>query len=136
MSYRESLFGILSRSPRLREALHVSLRDSRLIEVKAVLSSSEFARRNDEIQQSLTAATYLSELVPTCKDLGLQIDAAAQLEAASILWRQGEVSSSVQMLQRLRGRSDLENQAVKIGSAGLLAQLVSNRVRPFDSILT
>lgn len=118
------MFGVLSRSPRLRDALHVSLRDSRLVEVKAVISSSEFARKNDEIQQSLTAATYLSELVPTCNDLGLKIDAAAQREAASILWRQGEVSSSVQMLQKLCGRSDLASQAVKIGSAGMLAQLV------------
>ncbi|GAB7347205.1 hypothetical protein MBLNU459_g3311t1 [Dothideomycetes sp. NU459] len=123
MSYRESLFGILSRSTRLREALHVSLRDCRLIEVKAVISGSEFARKNDEIQQSLTAATYLSELLPICDDLGLKIDAAAHFEAASILWKQNEISSSVQILQGIRSRTDLETQAVKVGSAGLLAQL-------------
>lgn len=118
------MFGILSQNQPLREALHVNIKDSRAIEVEAIVKQSEFARKNDMIQQSLAAATYLSELVPSCAEAGVKMDAVAQFEAASILWRQGEISSSVQMLQELRARSDLDQQAVKVGSAGLLAQLV------------
>lgn len=88
------------------------------------MEQSRFARKNDLIQQSLSAATYLSELVPVCAEVGVRIDAVAQFEAASILWKQNDISSSVQMLQALKERSDLGDQAVKIGSAGLLAQLV------------
>lgn len=125
ISYRETLFSTLSRNPHLRDALHISSKDSLEIEVRAVVNSSEFSRKNDLIQQSLAAATYLSELVPTCADIGLKIDAVAQFQAASILWMQGEISSSVQMLQDLRERTDLDKQTLKVGSAGLLAQLVS-----------
>ena len=103
----------------------MSIRDSRTIEVKAVVKQSEFARKNDMIQQSLAAATYLTELVPSCMEAGVKIDAVAQFEAASTLWTQGEISSSVQMLRELRQREDLEYQTVQVGSAGLLAQLVS-----------
>lgn len=126
VSYRETLFGILSRNPNLRESLHVSIRDSRTIEIKAVVEQSRFAMKNDLVQQSLAAATYLSEMVPTCADIGVKIDAVAQFEAASILWRQGDISSSVQMLQALRERDDLEDQTVQVGRGGLLAQLVSS----------
>lgn len=103
----------------------MNTRESRTIEVKAVVQQSKFSRKNDLIQQSLTAATYLSALVPSCAEAGVKVDAVAQFEAASTLWRQGEASSSVQMLQELRHRKDLDEQAVKVGSAGLLAQLVS-----------
>ncbi|KAL1302378.1 hypothetical protein AAFC00_002781 [Neodothiora populina] len=123
VSYRETIFGILSRNSNLRDSLLVSNRASRTAEVKAVVKQSEFARKNDMIQQSLAAATYLSELVPICDDAGLKIDAIAQFESASILWRQREISSSVQILQQLRTRQDLEEQTIKVGSAGLLAQL-------------
>lgn len=104
--------------------MHVSIKDSRAIEVKAVVKQSEFARKNDLIQQSLAAATYLSELVPMCAESGVNIDAVAKFEAASILWKEGEISSSVQMLQELRRRTDLHKQSVKVGTAGILAQLV------------
>lgn len=124
MSHRETLFSIVSRNTDLRQSLNLTIRDSRTIEVKAVVEQSKFARKNGLIQQSLSAATYLSELVPACAEVGVHIDAVAQFEAASILWEQHDISSSVQMLQALKDRSDLADQAVKIGSAGLLAQLV------------
>lgn len=132
ISYRETIFGILSKSPHIRESLHIGIKDSRAVEVKAVVKQSEFARKNDLIQQSLTAATYLSELVPACADVGVKIDVVAQFEAASILWMQGEISSSVQMLQSLRQRKDLDEQTVTIGSAGLLAQLVCELFRHYN----
>jgi ataxia telangiectasia mutated family protein len=91
----------------------------------SVISSSQFAKKNDLIQQSLTAATYLSQLVPVCKEVDVKVDAAAHFEVATTLWRQGETSTSVQMLQELCSRTDLLEQSIQIGRAGMLAQLVS-----------
>lgn len=125
VSCRETLFSLLSRNKNLREALHVSIRDCRTIEARSVISSSQFSRRNDLIQQSLTAATYLSQLVPLCQEIDVNMDAAAHFEVATTLWRQGEISTSVQMLQELCSRTDLLKQSIQVGRAGMLAQLVS-----------
>jgi ataxia telangiectasia mutated family protein len=125
VSCRETLFSLLSRNNNLREALHVSIRDCRAIEAQSVISSSQFSRRNDLIQQSLTAATYLSQLVPLCQEIDVNMDAAAHFEVATTLWRQGEISTSVQMLQELCSRTDLLKQSIQVGRAGMLAQLVS-----------
>ncbi|TIA61581.1 hypothetical protein D6C77_03353 [Aureobasidium pullulans] len=123
VSCRETLFSLLSRNNNLREALHVSIRDCRAIEARSVISSSQFSRRNDLIQQSLTAATYLSQLVPLCQEIDVNMDAAAHFEVATTLWRQGEISTSVQMLQELCSRTDLLKQSIQVGRAGMLAQL-------------
>lgn len=128
VSYRETLFGILSRNRHLRDALHVSARDARLHEVQSVICNSSFSRKHDLIQQSLSEATYLSSIVSVCQTLGLRIDAPAQYEAASILWKQGEIAISVKMLQELCARTDLEDQSIAVGRAGMLAQLVSRAV--------
>lgn len=125
VSCRETLFSLLSQNKHLREALHVSIRDCRAIEAQSVISSSQFARKNDLIQQSLTAATYLSRLVPICQKIDVKMDAAAHFEVATTLWRQGEISTSVQMLQELCSRTDLLKQSIQVGRAGMLAQLVS-----------
>ncbi|KAG9698743.1 hypothetical protein KCU95_g2387, partial [Aureobasidium melanogenum] len=123
VSCRETLFSLLSQNKNLREALHVSIRDCRAIEAQSVISSSQFARKNDLIQQSLTAATYLSRLVPICQEIDVKMDAAAHFEVATTLWRQGEISTSVQMLQELCSRTDLLKQSIQVGRAGMLAQL-------------
>ncbi|KAI5205260.1 hypothetical protein AUEXF2481DRAFT_9016 [Aureobasidium subglaciale EXF-2481] len=123
VSCRETLFSLLSRNKNLREALHVNIRDCRAIEARSVISSSQFARRNDLIQQSLTAATYLSQLVPICQEVDVKMDAAAHFEVATTLWRQGEISTSVQMLQELCLRTDLLGQSIQVGRPGMLAQL-------------
>ncbi|KAK6004960.1 hypothetical protein QM012_007739 [Aureobasidium pullulans] len=123
VSCRETLFSLLSQNKHLREALHVSIRDCRAIEVQSVISSSQFARKNDLIQQALTAATYLSRLVPICQEIDVKMDAAAHFEVATTLWRQGEISTSVQMLQELCSRTDLLKQTIQVGRAGMLAQL-------------
>jgi ataxia telangiectasia mutated family protein len=135
VSCRETLFSLLSQNKHLREALHVSIRDCRAIEARSVISSSQFARKNDLIQQSLTAATYLSQLVPVCKEVDVKVDAAAHFEVATTLWRQGEISTSVQMLQELCSRTDLLEQSIQVGRAGMLAQLVGCMVILFESVI-
>ena len=136
VSCRETLFSLLSQNKHLREALHVSIRDCRAIEARSVISSSQFARKNDLIQQSLTAATYLSQLVPVCQEVDVHMDAAAHFEVATTLWRQGEISTSVQMLQELCSRTDLLKQSIQIGRAGMLAQLVSTKVVLCGNLVT
>jgi hypothetical protein len=65
----------------------------------------------------------------------VKIDAAAHFEVATTLWRQGEISTSVQMLQELCSRTDLLEQSIQIGRAGMLAQLVSAITVLFESQL-
>jgi len=136
VSCRETLFSLLSQNKHLREALHVSIRDCRTVEARSVISSSQFARRNDLIQQSLTAATYLSQLVPVCQEVDVNMDAAAHFEVATTLWRQGEISTSVQMLQELCSRTDLLKQSIQVGRAGMLAQLVSTNPALYGNLDT
>jgi ataxia telangiectasia mutated family protein len=64
------------------------------------------------------------------------MDAAAHYEVAITLWRQGEISTSVQMLQELCSREDLLKQSIQIGRAGMLAQLVSTLAGLFKSSIT
>lgn len=123
-SYRESMFGILRRNKQLRDSLHVSARDTFLIETKTVIQNSVLSRKHGSLQQALSAATYLSKLEPLCAEVGLNIGAAAQLEAACVLWKQDEITSSVKMLRELCLRTDLEDQPLALGRAGMLAQLV------------
>lgn len=115
---------MLRRNKPLRDALKISARDAFLIETKTVVGNSIISRKHGSLQQALTASTYLSSMVPLCEQVGLQIDAAAKLEAASVLWKQGESSSSVRMLRELCSRTDLDGQPVAVGRAGMLAQLV------------
>jgi ataxia telangiectasia mutated family protein len=61
------------------------------------------------------------------------MDAAAHYEVATTLWRQGEISTSVQMLQELCSREGLLKQSIQIGRAGMLAQLVSTLAVLFKS---
>lgn len=125
VSLRETNFGILRRNTSLSEALHVSTRDALKIEVEAVIQNSTLARKHGFMQRSLNAASYLSTLKSFGAEIGVAIDAAADKELASTLWDQGEAATSVRMLQDLCVRQDLSDQAVEIGKAGMLAQLVS-----------
>lgn len=126
VSLRETNFGILRRNTSLSEALHVSTRDALKIEVEAVIQNSSLARKHGFMQRSLNAASYLSTLKSFGTEIGIAIDAAADKELASTLWDQGEAATSVKMLQELCARRDLSEQAVEIGRAGMLAQLVSS----------
>ena len=136
LSYREALFGILRKNDNLRENVHVSRQNGLLLEVRAILKSAAFSRRHGLKQRSLTAASYLSTLVPICEDVGMHIEAAAQWEMASTLWEQDEVVASTKMLQTLSARKDLSAQSIPVGRAGILAQLVGSPLTLFSSPLT
>ena len=94
------------------------------MEVRALLSSSQISRRHGALQNALAATMYLNRLVQPCKDLGIDISAAVQLESASVLWDQGEMAASINMLQDLKAYIDPRKQAIHVGKPELLAKLV------------
>ena len=96
-----------------------------MVEVEALLESSQMSRRHGALQYSLTAATYLTALIEPCHSLGLDITAAAQNESASVLWDQGEMAASIGVLHDMNSGLDLQKQSIRVGKSELLAKLVS-----------
>ena len=123
-SCRQTLFSTLSKSAGLRSLTKISEKDARIVEVQAVLASSGLNRRHGALQSSLNSATYLSQLVDSCADLGVRVDAAIGFEASNVLWDQGEMSSSIRMLQDIAAISDLKRQDIPVGRPKILATLV------------
>ncbi|KAI9716271.1 MAG: hypothetical protein M1812_005496 [Candelaria pacifica] len=123
LSCRETLLSSLSKNSHLQTMLRISQRDSRLIEVEALLASSRTCRDHGALQNSLTAATYLSNLIEPCGMLDLNILAAVQTEEASVLWDQGEMTASIRVLQNLCTSVDLTKESIHVGKSGLLATL-------------
>lgn len=123
MSCRETVLSCLSHQPRLRDIVNINSSDSRLVEVQTTLLSSSLSRAHGQLQESLTSATYLASLIEPCQALGLNIEAAAHLEVANALWEQGEMTSSIGMLQSLEKNSNLKKQTIPIGRPDLLAKI-------------
>ena len=122
-SCRETIFGILSKSAMLQSILRVGQRDARKFESRAVLASSNFSRGHGALQTTLATATYLSQLVEPCEEVGVYIKAAASFEAANVLWDQNEMAASVSMLRDLNRQKNLPSQDIHIGRPKLLAKL-------------
>jgi ataxia telangiectasia mutated family protein len=95
------------------------------MEVEALVSSSSVCRKHGALQESLASVTYLSDIVPKCKAIGLDIEATAQHEVANVLWEQGETESSIRMRQHLIDHANFDSQKVDPSLPVLLARLVS-----------
>lgn len=121
------MFGVLRRNHALQADLNLSLKDCLLAEVESVLMALNIANETTKWPGSLTAAVYLSNLVTLCDSVGLSIDARAKLELATVLWDRNETETSIRILRELASRTDLDQQSIPVGKAGLLAQLVSPR---------
>jgi ataxia telangiectasia mutated family protein len=106
-----------------------------MLEVDAVLESSRMSRSHGALQSSLKAAMYLSELAGPCRAAGIDIEAFTKLEAANVLWDQGEMAASIGILQTLKGGVSIPSITWKVGAAELLAKLVRHCARtcPSDS---
>ncbi|KAI9760893.1 MAG: aprataxin-like protein [Chaenotheca gracillima] len=123
MSARETLFSSLAGRPHLRDLFQSTKQDTRLIEVQSLLESSRMSRVHEALQFSLNTTTFLSQLIEPCREMGLEISAAANYEAANVLWAQAEMTPSIRMLQQLSHETNLAKQAVPLGKAELLATL-------------
>ncbi|KAI9676638.1 MAG: Serine/threonine-protein kinase tel1 [Trizodia sp. TS-e1964] len=98
-------------------------RDSKLAEIKTLLHSSQTSRSHGALQNSLSTAIYLSELVEPSERLGLEIAASTQFEGANVLWEQGEMAASIRMLKAIHSLGDLSKQDIRLGKPELLAKL-------------
>ena len=124
ISCRKTLFSTLSKNGSLQKLLKVSEREARAVEIQVLLDSSKLSRLHGASQSSLTTATYISQLVDTCRNLGLNFDAVAKFESSNVLWDQGEMTASILMLKDIVQHADLTSQDVPIGRPELLAKLV------------
>ena len=124
-SARETLFSTLSRQSHLQHMLGSNVREIQEIEVAAVLETSRMSRSHGALQSALTAAMYLSKITASCKAAGIEIEAVAHLEAANVLWDLGEMAASTKILHSIRNGYNLSKQTLRVGTAELLAKLVS-----------
>ncbi|KAF1847137.1 uncharacterized protein K460DRAFT_331825 [Cucurbitaria berberidis CBS 394.84] len=123
LSCRETLFNVLSSNAVLVDSLRVRTATVRGMEVEALVSSSTVCRKHGALQESLASVTYLSDIVPECKSIGLDIDATAQHEVANVLWEQGETEISIRMRQHLIDHADFDSQNIDLSLPVLLARL-------------
>lgn len=113
----------MSQQVQLREMVGVNASDTRLVEVQTALLSSQLNRAHGALQEGLKSATHLTSLIEPCRTLGLNVEAAAYIEAANALWDQGEMASSIGMLQDIEKNSAFAKQTVPIGRPDLLAKI-------------
>ncbi|PQE18076.1 Phosphatidylinositol 3 protein [Rutstroemia sp. NJR-2017a BVV2] len=123
LSCRGTTLSILSQQPRVRDILKLSSPDTRLVEVQVALMASSLNRAHGALQESLSLATSLIDLVEPCKSLGLDIEAAVHMEVADALWDQGETSASIGMLRALDKGSSWKAQAIPVGRPDLLSKI-------------
>lgn len=124
ISSHEALFSSIKYKDHLKTILKQNSRDAQLFEVKVIRESLRIGRENEALQASLKSAILLSNLVEPCADVGVNISAAAKYDLANVLWDQGEMTTSIRMLQQLREHSDLHKQAIPVSRAEVLANLV------------
>lgn len=84
------------------------------------------SRFHGALQNALSTATYLTQLVSPCERVGVDMSAAVRFECAKVLWGQGEMAASINILQDLRSIPGSHTQLVEVGRSELLATLVSN----------
>ncbi|KAK5164179.1 hypothetical protein LTR04_001989 [Oleoguttula sp. CCFEE 6159] len=123
LSSRETLFSSLSSNKQLQTLIHTGAKEARTIEIEALLASSSLSRQHRALQESLTTITYISDLGQVCNEVEMDVRAATQLEMASVMWDQGEMTTSIQMLQGLMYETGLEEQTIPVARSGLLVQL-------------
>ncbi|KAK7540314.1 hypothetical protein IWX49DRAFT_592680 [Phyllosticta citricarpa] len=109
ISSRETLFSLMSKQPGLQAIVDTKPRELRKLQQEALTNSVDIFRRHGALQESLTAATYLVDLVEPCRQLQLETEADAKFQVALVLWDQGEKTTSVRMLQKLEEESRTTN---------------------------
>lgn len=131
----------MSQQSRLHKVINVAAVDTRSVEVQNALLTSELTRAHNALQESLSVATFLIDLISPCQDLDLKVDVAIRLEASNALWDQGELTSSIGLLQALEKEktTTLGKQHIMIGRSKLLSQIGSRvsdaRMEKPDKIL-
>lgn len=115
--------------PHLRLNAQVEPQTVRLLEAKTLINMCRMARTHNVLQKSLTSSVSLSEMVAPCRSIGVEIQAIANLEAANVLWEQGETTPAIGMLQSMLDISGKDpkylRQTIPITRPELLSKTVS-----------
>lgn len=123
MHSRQTIFGILADNKNVLSSLYMSAKDARMIETKALLSSSALSRKHDQLQDALAAATQISALAGKASAMGLHVESSAKREVASVLWHAGESAASVEILREVLRSADGSVEDIQVGRAGVLSQM-------------
>ncbi|KAL4930851.1 DNA-binding protein kinase TEL1 [Aspergillus undulatus] len=123
LNSHETLFSSIKQKDYIRSAFNLGDQNAQLLEVKVVRQSLHISRNHGIAQASLKSAVYLSKLSDQCASLGLNVEGVAKFDLANVLWDQGEMAPSIQILQQLKDRDDLHRQAIPISRAELLVTL-------------
>lgn len=129
LSARDTLFSMLSKNPHLQSILHTGPRQLREHEANGLINSANIYRRHGALQELLASATYLADIVPTCREVGFDVEDGAKYQVARVLWDQGETNTSIRMLQQLENetRTSGRKDSTALRTV-LLTKLVSPRV--------
>lgn len=114
---------MLSQNAHLIQQAKVSVADLRESQMRSMLLSAGIYRYYQARQESINVATTLMDLIPTCEDHGLVVDAAVKVETANSLWDHGEMSTSIRMLQGIDNRSSLSKQSIPVSRPDLLSKI-------------
>ncbi|CZT03138.1 related to phosphotidylinositol kinase [Rhynchosporium agropyri] len=139
LSCRGTTLSTLNQEPRLQAIMKVQPIDTRIVEVETALLSSTINRAHGALQESLSLATSMIDLIKPCHDVGVSPEVAIHLEAANALWDQGEMGSSIRMLQALDDGQSLRNQTIVVERSDLLTKtgyrVSVARLQPADKVI-
>jgi ataxia telangiectasia mutated family protein len=125
MAMRQATFGSLAKRNHLRKRAAIDSNKARYMEAKALVGCCKMARKHEVLQHALSAATQLNHVVQPCQDVGLDISGVATLQAANVMWEDGQAVPSIKMLLALERDSNASSQSMIVGRAKLLAKLAS-----------
>ncbi|EWC48158.1 hypothetical protein DRE_02262 [Drechslerella stenobrocha 248] len=125
-SARMAICSSMVKRPHLRSNAGIEIQSARLLEARTLIKMCQISRSHSVLQKSLTSTVSLTEMIGPCRDIGVEIEAAAILESASVLWDQGETLPAIGMLQPLLEISERDSsylkQAIPVGRPELLAK--------------
>ncbi|KAH7063591.1 hypothetical protein B0J12DRAFT_643289 [Macrophomina phaseolina] len=122
LSARETLFSILSKTSNLQNIIHTGPRQLREQEADAHISASDIYRKHGALQELLSSATYLADIVPKCREVGYNVENIAKYQVSLVLWDQGEKNTSIRMLQQLENETK-SSKDVTVARSVLLTKL-------------
>ncbi|KAK3391861.1 hypothetical protein B0T20DRAFT_67652 [Sordaria brevicollis] len=122
LSCRETTLSMWSQHHNLRPP-RLTPADARLAQIRGLLVSSDIYRFHHATQETLNLSTTLTDLIKPSEQMGLTVDAAIRMEAANSLWDQGEMISSIRMLQNIDKDSSLKKQTVPVSRSDLLSKI-------------
>lgn len=125
LTSRGAFVSIINSNPQVREIMRLEPRKSLVVEAEIGLHSSGLYRRLGGSQEALSSVNYLFQVAEKVEAAGVSMNAAVLLEWAHVLWERGELISSIKAMQSLDRLQNLDTQAIPVGKAGLLADLVS-----------